>query len=169
VGTHIRNRDRTLNPGVYCGGLMIMGNSRVRLNPGVYIVQNGLFKVGNRATLIGENVGFYLTGTDTLMFFDRGSTIDLTAPKSGPLAGILFFEDSSAPPLRIHRIASNNARNLLGTIYLPVGIPSSTPMPPWPTAPTTRQSSCAACGSARAPTSSSTATTKTPSSPSPKA
>ena len=25
------------------------------------------------------------------------------------------------PPLRIHRIGSNNARNLLGTIYLPQG------------------------------------------------
>ena len=58
----------------------------------------------------------------TLMLFDSGSTIDLTAPKDGLLAGILFFEDRKALPLRIHRIGSNNARNLVGTIYLPLGI-----------------------------------------------
>ncbi len=61
-------------------------------------------------------VGFYLSGLLTLMFFDSGTTIDLTAPKDGSLAGILFFEDRKALPLRVHRIGSNNARNLVGTI-----------------------------------------------------
>ena len=118
----IINQKKTLNPGVYCGGLTILGNSKVKLNPGVYIINNGLLKVSGTATMTGENVGFYLSGLLTLMFFDSGTTIDLTAPKDGPLAGILFFEDRKAPPLRIHRIGSNNARNLVGTIYLPLGI-----------------------------------------------
>ncbi|MBC8037361.1 MAG: hypothetical protein H7X89_09100 [Rhizobiales bacterium] len=118
----IINQKRTLNPGVYCGGLVILGKSKVKLNPGTYIINNGLLKVADSASMIGENVGFYLSGLLTLMYFDSGSTIDLTAPKEGPLAGILFFEDRKALPLRIHRIGSNNARNLLGTIYLPVGI-----------------------------------------------
>ncbi|MGE0212565.1 MAG: TadE/TadG family type IV pilus assembly protein [Parvibaculaceae bacterium] len=122
LATIILNQTRTLNPGVYCGGLTILGTSKVTLNPGVYIINNGLFTVAGSATLKGENVGFYLAGLATLMLFDSNSTIDLTAPKSGPLAGILFFEDRKAPPLRVHRIGSNNARNLLGTIYLPVGI-----------------------------------------------
>jgi hypothetical protein len=118
----ILNQNKTLNPGVYCGGLTILGNSKVKLNPGVYIINNGLLKVSGSASMTGENVGFYLSGLLTLMFFDSGSTIDLTAPKDGPLAGILFFEDRKAPPLRIHHIGSNNARNLVGTIYLPLGI-----------------------------------------------
>ena len=118
----IINQNKTLNPGVYCGGLTILGNSKVKLNPGVYIINNGLLKVSGTATMTGENVGFYLSGVLTLMFFDSGTTIDLTAPKDGPLAGILFFEDRKALPLRIHRIGSNNARNLVGTIYLPLGI-----------------------------------------------
>lgn len=54
--------------------------------------------------------------------FESGSTIDLSAPKDGPLAGLLFFEDRNVLPLRIHRISSNNARNLIGTIYLSQGI-----------------------------------------------
>lgn len=118
----IINQNKTLNPGVYCGGLTILGNSKVKLNPGVYIINNGLLKVSGTATMTGENVGFYLSGVLTLMLFDSGTTIDLTAPKDGPLAGILFFEDRKALPLRIHRIGSNNARNLVGTIYLPLGI-----------------------------------------------
>ncbi len=118
----IINQKKTLNPGVYCGGLTILGNSKVKLNPGVYIIHNGLLKVSGTASMTGENVGFYLSGVLTLMFFDSGTTIDLTAPKDGPLAGILFFEDRKALPLRIHRIGSNNARNLVGTIYLPLGI-----------------------------------------------
>jgi len=122
LATVILNQTRTLDPGVYCGGLVILGNSKVTLNPGIYIINNGAFTVGGSATMTGENVGFYLAGLATLMLFDSDSTVDLTAPKSGPLAGILFFEDRSAPPLRVHRIGSNNARNLLGTIYLPAGV-----------------------------------------------
>lgn len=118
----IVNQNKTLNPGVYCGGLTILGNSKVKLNPGIYIINNGLLKVSGTTSMTGENVGFYLSGILTLMFFDSGTTIDLTAPKDGPLAGILFFEDRKAPPLRVHRIGSNNARNLVGTIYLPLGI-----------------------------------------------
>jgi hypothetical protein len=118
----IINQNKTLNPGTYCGGLTILGKSKVKLNPGVYIIHNGLLKVSGSASMTGENVGFYLSGLLTLMYFDSGTTIDLTAPKDGPLAGILFFEDRKAPPLRIHRIGSNNARNLVGTIYLPLGI-----------------------------------------------
>jgi Flp pilus assembly protein TadG len=122
VATIIINKNRTLDPGVYCGGLIILGTSRVTLNPGIYIIHNGLLKVAGSASMSGENVGFYLSGLLTLMYFDTNSSIDLTAPKDGLLAGILFFEDRNAPPLRIHRIGSNDARNLLGTIYLPVGI-----------------------------------------------
>ena len=123
LATVILNQNKTLNPGVYCGGLVILGQSKVTLNPGIYIIHNGILKVaGSAATMSGENVGFYLSGLAALMFFDSGSTIDLTAPKDGPLAGILFFEDRKALPLRIHRIGSNNARNLVGTIYLPLGI-----------------------------------------------
>jgi Flp pilus assembly protein TadG len=122
IATIILNKNRTLDPGVYCGGLTILGKSKVTLNPGVYIIHNGLLKVAGSASMSGENVGFYLSGLATLMYFDSNSSIDITAPKDGPLAGILFFEDRKAPPLRVHRIGSNNARNLLGTIYLPLGI-----------------------------------------------
>ncbi len=37
------------------------------------------------------------------------------------MAGILFYEDRSAPEEREFLIESDNARRLLGTIYLPKG------------------------------------------------
>lgn len=119
--TIIFNQVKTLDPGVYCGGLMILGNSKVTLNKGIDTINNGLLQVSGTATMTGENVGFYLAGLATMFTFDANTTIDLTAPKDGPMAGLLFFEDRTAPPLRIHRIGSNNARRLIGTIYLPVG------------------------------------------------
>jgi Flp pilus assembly protein TadG len=122
LATVILNQTRTLNPGVYCGGLAVLGTSKVKLNPGIYIIRDGLFKVGDFASLTGENTGFFLAGLATMMQLDPGATISLSAPKSGALAGILFFEDPKSPLLRVHRIGSNNARVLLGTIYLPRGI-----------------------------------------------
>ena len=164
----------TLYPGVYCGGLSISGGATVNLASGVYIIKDGSLTVTDGATLQGTNVGFYLTGTQAFLDFETQSTIDLSAPTTGALAGILVFADratsgdrvhtgfgnttgsgkpwdsssssdnwdssgggngssggSSSPggpssgwstsSIGVHYIVSNNARNLLGTIYLPNG------------------------------------------------
>lgn len=111
----------TLSPGVYCGGLAIASNADVRLEPGHYVMKDGPLVVDLGARLSGENVSFYLEGDDSTFYFGADSKISLTAPNSGPLAGILFFEDRNAPLDRIHRIHSDDARTLLGTFYLPRG------------------------------------------------
>jgi hypothetical protein len=110
-----------LQPGRYCGGLTVTNGAVLTLNPGEYVMDNKLV-VNKGATLAGENVGFYFLGGSSVIDFDADSIISLTAPKTGPLAGILFFEDRGAPLSRKFRILSNNARKLLGTIYLPRGI-----------------------------------------------
>lgn len=112
--------DQELEPGVYCGGINIIGG-RVKLKPGTYILNNGGLVVANGGTLEGENVGFFLTGVLGLstIQFAPSSTVSLTAPKSGDMAGMLFFEDRDVLFKFPHIIASNNARNLVGTIYLP--------------------------------------------------
>lgn len=111
----------TLFPGVYCGGLNISGNARVTLKPGNYIIKNGPLAVTARGSITGENVGFYLTGKGSNLLFTMGSSISLTAPKEGALAGLLFYQDPNASGKRVHRIGSDNARLLLGTVYLPNG------------------------------------------------
>lgn len=109
-----------LEPGVYCGGINVIGGE-VTLKPGTYVLNNGGLVVSNGGKLIGENVGFYLTGALGLstIQFAPSTTISLTAPRTGDMAGMLFFEDRDVLFKFPHIIASNNARNLVGTIYLP--------------------------------------------------
>jgi Flp pilus assembly protein TadG len=112
--------DLELSPGTYCGGINVIGG-HVKLKPGTYILNNGGLVVANGGSLEGENVGFYLTGALGLstVQFAPSSTVSLTAPRTGDMAGMLFFEDRKVLFKFPHVIASNDARNLVGTIYLP--------------------------------------------------
>ena len=109
----------TLSPGIYCGGIHIQGASKVTLRPGIYVMDNGPLDVEDTSALIGENVGFYLRGSLGRFKFTVGTEIELSAPEDGDMAGLLFFETRNKTAQGTHSILSNNARLLLGTIYLP--------------------------------------------------
>jgi Flp pilus assembly protein TadG len=133
---------QVLQPGVYCGGLKVTKGAVVNLASGIFIIKNGPLVVDDKASLSGTDVGFFLKGLGSNLTFDADSTISLSAPKDGPLAGILVYDDPAgaialalAPlsgrgalgrllksgVLRQHQILSDDARNLLGTIYMPKG------------------------------------------------
>ena len=116
----MKTGSQILKPGVYCGGLKVTNGATVTLSPGIYIVQGGKLTVDKGATLEGEGVGFFLAGKDSSFEFAYDSTINLAAPRTGDMAGILVFDDRSGKSDK-HRIYSNNARQLLGTIYMPNG------------------------------------------------
>jgi len=121
-------QEASLQPGIYCGGLTV-DNALVIVNPGEYIIKNGPLEVVNGGSLLGADAGFYLTGTDAKIHFAADSNIDLSAPRSGRLAGLLFFSNVNNPEAKTsgngkklkggHIIRSDNARRLVGTIYLP--------------------------------------------------
>lgn len=111
----------TLSPGTYCGGVRISKGAVVTLNPGIYAFKDGPLDVSGSATLKGANVGLYFTGKGAVLRFDADTKIDLTAPRDGVLAGILIFEDRGSPVNQKHEILSNDAKVLLGTLYLPQG------------------------------------------------
>ncbi|MCB2114100.1 MAG: pilus assembly protein [Parvularculaceae bacterium] len=111
-----------IEPGVYCGGLEIKGLADVHAAPGVYIMKDGPLRVDAGARLYGRNVGFFLEGDNSVFDFRINSIINLTAPKTGLMAGLLFWESAAATPNRLHTISSDNARELLGTFYLPRGV-----------------------------------------------
>jgi len=110
-----------LGPGVYCGGLTIKGNSNVTLTPGVYVMKDGQFLVDSNAKVKGDHVGFFFTGANATLTFNSNVVIRLSAPKTGAMAGLLFFEDTTSPIGREFRITSNYANYLVGTVYLPSG------------------------------------------------
>lgn len=117
--TAIESKTTTLQPGVYCGGLKISGSSRVSLSPGMYVVKDGPLLIKDTSEFVGEDVGFFLTGSLSLFYFDPDSKVSLSAQKSGPMAGLLFFGSRSRGKLLIDSILSSDARRMLGTIYLP--------------------------------------------------
>lgn len=123
TATNLRlvSQSQTLQPGVYCGGLSIAGNSVVTFAPGEYVIKDGPLLVNDTASIAGEDVGFYLTGSNARFEFATDTTISLAAPKSGVMAGLLFQESPSQSTSVTHLIYSDNARKLLGTIYLPRG------------------------------------------------
>lgn len=118
TNTVIDNATVTLSPGVYCGGLTAKGSSKVTLQPGNYIIRDGLFSLRDTASFSGDGVGFFL-GKNTLLFFGPDTSIDLHGAKDGPLAGLLIFGSRSQSKILTHTILSKNAQNLVGTIYLP--------------------------------------------------
>ena len=125
----------TLQPGVYCGGLTVTSGATVTLSPGTFIFRDGPLVVDGGASLRGSDVSIYLKGPGANLTFATASTIHLTAAKSGPLSGILIYDDptgAEAPEKsgkhakpdkspREHAILSDDARMLLGTIYMPKG------------------------------------------------
>lgn len=110
-----------LNPGIYCGGLFIGANSFVTFMPGVYIIKDGPFVLDSNADVVGKHVGFLLSGEKSILNFTSNAKVHLDAPRDGAMAGILLFEDRAASLLREHKITSNYASNLTGTIYFSRG------------------------------------------------
>lgn len=117
----IKDITTVIAPGVYCGGLTIDGNARVTLQPGIYVMKDGKFRIDSNSRVTGTGVGFYLTGNNATLELNSNSVVDLRAPTSGALAGIVFFEDRTAPLLRTHRLDSNSIGRLEGAIYLSRG------------------------------------------------
>lgn len=116
----IIDRSVTLSPGTYCGGLTIDGASVVTLKPGIYVIKDGPLTVAGTAQITGQHVGLYFHGAKASFTFQTDTTIDLSAPRSGTMAGLLFFGSRSQSGVD-YKILSDHARNLLGTIYLPQG------------------------------------------------
>ena len=115
----IEDETRTIYPGTYCGGLEISGTSRVKLRPGIYVIASGDLVVKDDAEFTGEKVGLYLAGASSSLTFADSTTIEIAAPTNGIMAGLLIFSSRNQNGNIKNTIMSNNARILVGTIYMP--------------------------------------------------
>ena len=116
----INNGTHTLNPCIYEGGIEIKSNANVTFNPGTYIIKDGSFLLNSNVTIQGEEVSFYLDGNNAVIDFNSNTVVDLSAPTSGEMAGILFFHDRDATGMPVHRINSNsNNKRFEGMLYFP--------------------------------------------------
>lgn len=118
--TQFRGTVGTLSPGVYCRDIIIADTSTVTMLPGLYILRGAELRINGTARVTGRHVGIFATGADSGVRFVEDATIDLGAPVTGPMAGILIREDSGGPTgSREFEFSSNNIVNMTGVIYLP--------------------------------------------------
>lgn len=118
-----------LDPGIYCGGITISGNSTVTFAPtdgnSTYTLKGGGLTVSPTATVNGPGVTFYNTyfgnqypyGPINLSGASPGT---LSAPTTGTYAGILIIQDPSVPiGFAPSTIDNTNGERYIGALYFP--------------------------------------------------
>jgi len=107
------------NAGAHCRAIVVEDGARLRFGSGTHhlagdglIVRDGGMVEGDDVTLVFRNGATFE--------FDEDSSLSFTASRSGSLAGILFIQQPTKD-IEDFVISSNDARQLLGTIYLPTG------------------------------------------------
>ncbi|MDE2165946.1 MAG: pilus assembly protein [Alphaproteobacteria bacterium] len=116
---------RTLNPGVYCGGITTNGSSTVvTLNPGTYFLDAGDLKIAGSSTIKGTDVTIILTtngwpNSIGTIQVSGGSGLQISAPATGSTAGIALWVDSRAPLDANNAISGGSGVEVTGAIYAP--------------------------------------------------
>jgi hypothetical protein len=112
-----------LTAGTYCGGISVNGNSWLHFNAGTYILAGGGMNINGNATMTGSGVTFYNTtgrGGYQGITLNGKSQANFSAPTSGTLAGILFFQDRSIPSSGAGSTINGNANSTFdGALYFP--------------------------------------------------
>jgi hypothetical protein len=121
----------TIQPGVYCGGLSVgnTGGATFNLASGVYYIAGGGFTFNSQAVIAGTGVTiFNSSGSNSGVpgcnsgfapfSIDGQATVTLSAPTSGALEGMLFFQDRKINSSSPNMINGGSKTVLNGAIYL---------------------------------------------------
>jgi hypothetical protein len=115
----------TLNPGRYCKGFSLNAGANVTLNPGIYYMDRGSFSINGGASLTGNGVTIVFTSSTGSNYADAtvngGANVNITAPSTGPTAGIAFFGDRDMPTGTAFRFNGGATQVVGGAIYLSDG------------------------------------------------
>jgi len=114
----------TLQPGLYYGGITVpAANASITFSPGTYILAGGGLSVTGNSTLTGTGVTFYNTtglGGYGPINLTGNETANLSAPTSGSMEGILFFQDRTiAKGSSGSTILGNSNSTFNGALYFP--------------------------------------------------
>lgn len=128
VNLQVKN-STTLNPGVYCGGIMIRLKPTVTFSPGVYYLVGGGLDTGpGYSAVVGSGVTFFNTQSlptypygPILIGVANGNSFQLSAPTSGAYKGILFYQDRKvvSGATSVFGGGANQPLHLTGTLYFP--------------------------------------------------
>jgi hypothetical protein len=127
----------TIGPGIY-SQIKVSGNASLTLSagsggsPGIYIIEGGGLMVTGNASLSGQNVFLYNTGSNYPssggdfggITLSGNGTFNLGAPTSGTYAGVAIFQ--SRANTRALSFSGNAMSGMSGIIYAPSALLSFT-------------------------------------------
>jgi len=105
----------------FCGDLELDGT--LTFDPGTFVIRNGDFTTKGNTNVTGSDVTVVLTGDGPSdvgnVHLNNNTVMDLNAPTSGPLEGVLFYQDPKAdtPDDSVFNGGAN--LDLDGAIYMP--------------------------------------------------
>jgi Flp pilus assembly protein TadG len=119
------NKDLTISPGVYCNGLSVNAGATLTMQPGIYYIDRGSFSVNGGATVTGTGVTIVFTSSSGSKWatatINGNAIVNLTAPNSGPTAGIVMFGDRNIPTGTTFKFNGGSSQYLGGAVYIPTG------------------------------------------------
>jgi len=121
-----------LSPGTYCNGISISAGLYATFNSGTYILKgvsgsNQALTVSGGANVSGTGVTFFQTATSASNYrpiaISGNSTASFSAPNSGSMAGMLFFQDRTMTGINNtnqESFTGGSNLTLQGAIYFPL-------------------------------------------------
>ncbi len=109
----------TLNPGRYCRGIELRQGANVFFNPGVYIIEGGDLTLSAGASASGTGVTLIFRDKNATLYAANDSRLRLTAPTSGPYAGVAIYGSRTVTDLVTHQLNADTQSFINGAVYLP--------------------------------------------------
>ncbi len=111
-----------LDPGCYSGSITVNAGATLHLNKGTYYLDGANLSVAGNATITGTDVTLVFTGSGGswgTASIGSNAIIDLTAPSSGSMQGIVIYGDRKMPVGTAFNLTGGGTQNFGGAIYLP--------------------------------------------------
>jgi Flp pilus assembly protein TadG len=132
IGPAIQSPPPSVPPSyVFCGPTKLNSGAVVTLNPGIYYFEedasgkSGGLTINGGATLQGDGVTLVFTSRSGTVFgsatINGGATINLSAPTTGPTAGIVFFGDRKMTTGNAFQFNGGATQTINGAIYVTKG------------------------------------------------
>jgi hypothetical protein len=118
-GLHISGGNKTIQPGVYSGGIQVTGNGSLTMQPGIYYMDGGGFNFSGQGNLDAEGVMIVNNpsqNSDTISISGSpGASIVLTPMTTGPYEGISLWQTRTSS--NTISISGNGSSTISGTFY----------------------------------------------------
>jgi hypothetical protein len=114
---------QSLTPGTYCGGLTVKSGAVLILQPGIYVIKDGPFRIDSGGRAEGKEALIALIGSDSAIYMGSDSSATLTSPINGIYKNMQFMSDrdlsSSKAEAEWSTIQSGATLEYDGVLYLP--------------------------------------------------